>query len=77
MNGVGESLALLEMAHIAERYKQERDDWRECVERLVWSAPLAFSSDVNWMKALVYAKKLTQKNLATQQVDHLLENNNL
>lgn len=55
--------------------REQRDEWRDCVERMVWAAPLAFSSDVNWIKAMVYAKKLTEKNLATRDVNKLLENN--
>ena len=55
--------------------REQRDEWRDCVERMVWAAPLAFSSDVNWIKAMVYAKKLTEKSLATRDVNKLLENN--
>lgn len=56
--------------------KEERDAWRDCVERMVWSAPLAFAADPSWMKALIIAKKLTEKHLARRETTHLLDNNN-
>jgi len=56
--------------------REERDDWRDCVERMVWSAPLAFAADPSWMKALLIAKKLTEKRLAMRKAMNLLDNNN-
>lgn len=75
MNQIEETLAFLEMQHRIELLEQERDDWRDCVERMVYSAPLAFSNDVNWVKALLLAQKTVKRYSASARVNELLENN--
>jgi hypothetical protein len=45
-----------------ERVRKERDEWRECCERLICCAPIQFSEDVNWLKALLYVKKIVLRS---------------
>lgn len=76
MTRIEDTLALLEMQHRIELLEQERNDWRDCVERMVYCAPLAFCSDVNWLKALLLAQKTVKRYSATSRVNQLLDNNN-
>jgi hypothetical protein len=48
----------------------------EEVERMAYSAPIAFCNDVNWLKALLLAQKTVKRYSATSRVNQLLENNN-
>jgi hypothetical protein len=45
-----------------ERVRKERDDWKECCERLVYSAPFKFCDDINWIKAVLQVKKIVERN---------------
>jgi hypothetical protein len=45
-----------------ERVRKERDDWKECCEMLIYSAPFKFCEDVTWLKALLYVKKIVERN---------------
>jgi len=45
-----------------ERVRKERDDWKECCERLIHSAPFKFNEDVSWLKALLFVKKIVERN---------------
>lgn len=76
MNRIEETLALLELQHRIELLEQERNDWRDCVERMVYCAPMPFSNDVNWLKALLLAQKTVKRYSASARVNELLENNN-
>lgn len=76
MNQVEETLLMLEMQHRIELLEHERNDWRDCVERMAYSAPIAFCNDVNWLKALLLAQKTVKRYSATSRVNQLLENNN-
>jgi hypothetical protein len=76
MSSVEDTLAMLEMQHRIEFLERERDEWRECVERLAYSAPITFSNDVTWLKALLLAEKTVKRYAASARVNRLLENNN-
>jgi hypothetical protein len=73
MNEVEETLAMMELVYRCETLERERDEWRECCERMLWSAPANFSNNVEWLKALLLAKKLIEKQLATRKVNAILE----
>ena len=76
MQEIEQTLGMLQMAHQIEHLQQERDDWRDCVERMVFCAPMAFCNDVNWLKALLLAQKTVKRYSASERVNKLLENNN-
>jgi hypothetical protein len=73
MNRIEETLAMMELVYRCETLERERDEWRECCERMLWSAPATFANNVEWLKAMLLAKKLIEKQLATRRVDAILD----
>jgi len=73
MNRIEETLAMMELVYRCETLEIERDEWRECCERMLWSAPAAFANNIEWLKAMLLAKKLIEKQLATRRVDAILD----
>ena len=73
MNEVEETLGMLELMYRCDALERERNEWRECCERMLWSAPPHFGNNVEWLKALLLAKKLIEKQLATRRVNAILE----
>jgi hypothetical protein len=45
-----------------ERVRKERDEWKECCERLIYCAPTQFMEDINWLKAMLFVKKIVERN---------------